>query len=215
MNKRLLVACEYSGRVREAFRKLGYDAWSCDFLPSDDNSPYHIQGDVLQQLDKGWDMMIAHPPCTYLANSGVTWLHRQDGRWELMREGAEFFKKLLDAPIPLIAVENPIMHKYAVEIIGRRQDQVVQPWMFGHMERKGTGLWLKGLPKLTPTNDVKEAMLKLPKNVQQRLHYLPPSKDRWKLRSTTYQGIADAMAAQWSDARAIPTPENKSISKEE
>jgi len=194
---RILVACEFSGKVREAFRKLGHDAWSCDLLPSDDNSPYHIQGDVLDHLNEGWDLMIAHPPCTYLTNAGVVWLERQAGRKELMKQGAEFFKKLLDAPIPRIAVENPIMHKYAVEIIGRRQDQAVQPWMFGHMERKATCLWLKGLPKLIPTNNVKEAMLKLPKNIQQRLHYLPPSKDRWKLRSTTYQGIADAMAVQW------------------
>ena len=194
---KVLVACEYSGKVREAFRKLGHDAWSCDLLPADDNSPYHYQCDVLTLLDKGWDMMVAHPPCTYLTNAGVTWLHRQPGRWEKVREGAEFFKTLLEADIPLIAVENPIMHKYAVEIIGRRQDQVLQPWMFGHTERKGTCLWLKGLPKLTPTNIVKEEMLKLPKNQQQRLHYLPPSKDRWKLRSETYQGIADAMAEQW------------------
>jgi hypothetical protein len=194
---RILIACEYSGKVRKAFRKLGHDAWSCDLLPSDDNSPYHIQGDVLEVLDDGWDIMIAHPPCTYLTNAGVTWLTRQPGRHELMVDGARFFKKLLEAPIPLIAVENPIMHKYAVEIIGRRQDQVLQPWMFGHTERKATCLWLKGLPKLQETNNVKEEMLKLPKNIQQRLHYLPPSKDRWKLRSTTYQGIANAMAEQW------------------
>lgn len=193
----ILIACEYSGRVREAFRKLGHDAWSCDLLPADDNSPYHIQGDVLEGLDKGWDMMIAHPPCTYLSNSGVSWLYKQDGRWDKMREGALFFAELLQAPIPLITVENPIMHKYAVKIIGRRQNRVIQPYMFGHPERKATCLWLKGLPELEPTNDVKEEMLKLPKNVQQRLHYLPPSKDRWKIRSTTYQGIADAMAEQW------------------
>lgn len=194
---RILIACEYSGRVREAFRKLGHDAWSCDLLPADDGSKYHIQGDVLEQLDKGWDMMIAHPPCTYLANSGVSWLYKQEGRWEKMREGAEFFSALLNAPIPLIAVENPIMHKYAVEIIGRRQDQVIQPYMFGHLEQKGTCLWLKGLKPLRETHNVKEEMLKLPKEVRQRLHYLPPSKDRWKIRSTTYQGIADAMAEQW------------------
>mgnify|MGYP001076157201 CR=1 FL=1 len=194
---RVLVACEFSGRVREAFRKLGHDAWSCDLLPSEDDSPYHIQGDVLKVLNDGWDLMIAHPPCTYLTNAGVTWLHRQPGRWEKMREGAKFFKLLLEADIPLIAVENPIMHKYAVEIIGRRQDQVLQPWMFGHPETKATCLWLKGLPKLVPTNDVKREMLKLPKNKQQRLHYLPPSKDRWKERSRTFQGIADAMAQQW------------------
>jgi hypothetical protein len=200
---KILIACEYSGRVREAFRKLGHDAWSCDLLPSDDNSPYHITGDVLEHLE-GWDMMIAHPPCTYLSNSGVSWLYKDESRWEKMREGAEFFRALLSADIPLIAVENPIMHKYAVEIIGRRQDQLIQPYMFGHLERKATCLWLKGLPPLKETDNVKEEMLKLPKNVQQRLHYLPPSKDRWKIRSTTYQGIADAMAAQWSSA-AMPS----------
>lgn len=194
---RILVACEYSGKVREAFRKLGHDAWSCDILPSDDNSPYHYTGGVFYIINDGWDMMIAHPPCTYLTNAGVSWLYRKEGRWEQMREGAEFFKKLLEADIPKIAVENPIMHKYAVEIIGRRQDQVIQPWMFGHMEQKATCLWLKGLPLLKPTNDVKTEMLKLPKEVAQRLHYLPPSKDRWKIRSETYQGIADAFAAQW------------------
>lgn len=197
---KILIVCEYSGRVREVFRKLGHDAQSCDLLPSDDNSPYHYQGNVFDILyDGSWDMMIAHPPCTYLTNAGVSWLHKRPERWEQMREGAKFFKALLEAPIQLIAVENPIMHKYAVEIIGRRQDQVIQPWMFGHMERKATCLWLKGLPQLTPTNNVKEAMLELPKNVQQRLHYLPPGKDRWKLRSITYQGIADAMAEQWSN----------------
>lgn len=197
---RILIACEYSGKVREAFRKLGHDAWSCDLLPSDDNSPFHIQGDVLEIIYDDWDMMIAHPPCTYLTNAGVTWLHRQPGRGDLMEEGARFFKMLLEAPIPKIAVENPIMHKYAIEIIGRRQDQVLQPWMFGHTERKATCLWLKGLPKLTPTNNVREEMLKLPKNQQQRLHYLPPSRDRWKLRSETYQGIANAMAEQWGQS---------------
>ena len=194
---RVLVACEYSGKVREAFRKLGHDAWSCDLLPADDNSPYHIQGDVLEQLDKGWDLMIAHPPCTYLTNAGVSWLYKKEGRWDDMRDGAEFFKALLNCNIPKIAVENPIMHKYAVEIIGRRQDQVIQPWMFGHTEQKATCLWLKGLPPLTPTDNVKEEMMKLSPKERQRLHYLPPSKDRWKIRSETYQGIADAMAAQW------------------
>ena len=194
---RVLVACEYSGKVREAFRKLGHDAWSCDLLPADDNSPYHYQGDVFDIIDQDWDLMIAHPPCTYLTNAGVSWLYRKEGRWDQMKDGAEFFKKLLEADIPKIAVENPIMHKYAVEIIGRRQNQVVQPWMFGHMEQKATCLWLKGLPELKPTNNVKEDMLKLPKAVAQRLHYLPPSKDRWKIRSETYQGIADAMANQW------------------
>lgn len=194
---RVLVACEYSGKVRQAFRDKGHDAWSCDLLVADDGSPYHYQCDVLTILDMGWDLMIGHPTCTYLTNAGVTWLHRQPGRWDKMVDGANFFNKLLNAPIPKIAIENPIMHKYAVEIIGRRQDQVIQPWMFGHKESKATCLWLKNLPLLKPTNNVRDEMLKLPKNQQQRLHYLPPSKDRWKIRSETYQGIANAMAEQW------------------
>lgn len=199
---RVLVACEFSGKVRDAFIKAGHDAWSCDLLPGEGEFTHkHLWGDVLE-LFKGepfrkWDLMIAHPPCTYLSNSGVCWLHKQPERWDKMREGAEFFKKLLNAPIPLIAVENPIMHKYAKEIIGMEQTQVIQPYMFGHTERKATCLWLKGLPPLVPTNNVKEEMEKLPKNQAQRLHYLPPSKDRWKLRSTTYDGIANAMAEQW------------------
>lgn len=194
---RILVACEYSGRVREAFRKLGHDAWSCDLLPSDDNSPYHYQGDVFDIIDQGWDLMIAHPPCTYLTNSGVTWLYKDPTRWKDLIDGAVFFRKLWQADVPLKAIENPIMHKYAREIIGGKQTQIVQPYMFGHMERKATTLWLTGLPPLVETNNVYDEMIKLPKNIQQRLHYLPPSKDRWKIRSETYQGIADAMAEQW------------------
>lgn len=193
---RILIACEYSGRVREAFRKLGHDAWSCDLLPADDNSPYHIQGDVLEVLNNGWDMMIAHPPCTYLSNSGVQYLHSRDGRWELMREGAKFFRALLDAPIPLKAIENPIMHKYAVEIIGRRQDQVVHPWMFGEDASKGTCLWLVGLPKLVPTQIIKKR--RYANQTPGGHNKFGPSPDRWKLRSLTFQGIADAMAEQWS-----------------
>ena len=194
---KVLVACEYSGRVREAFRALGHDAWSCDLLPSDDNSEFHIQGDVIPLLNQGWDLLIAHPPCTYLCNSGVSWLHRTEGRWEKMVEGAEFFNLFWQANIPKICVENPIMHKYAKEIIGAEQTQTVQPWMFGHAESKATCLWLKGLDPLIETNNVKDEWKFLPKKEAQRLHMLPPSKDRWKLRSMTYQGIANAMAEQW------------------
>jgi hypothetical protein len=161
---------------------------SCDLLPTDAPGP-HYQGDVFDIIDQGWDLMIAHPPCTYLSNSGVRWLYSQPGRWDLMKEGANFFKALLEADIPMIAVENPIMHKHAVEIIGRRQDQVVQPWQFGHGETKATCFWLKGLPKLMPT-DVVEGR-------EQRIHLLPPSADRWKIRSETFSGIANAMADQW------------------
>jgi hypothetical protein len=194
---KVLVGCEYSGVVRSAFRKLGHDAWSCDILPSDDNSEFHLQCDVLTVLNQGWDLAIFHPPCTYLTNSGVTWLHKDIKRWPLLFEGAEFFKKLLNAPIPKIAIENPIMHKYSKSIIGTHQSQVIQPWMFGHTESKATCLWLKGLPLLKETDNVKEEFLKLPKKEAQRLHYLPPSADRWKIRSTTFKGIAEAIASQY------------------
>ena len=202
---RVLVACEFSGTVRNAFRKRGHDAWSCDILPADDGSEHHYQDDIRNVLGRGkpwnepsWDLMIAHPPCTYLMNSGVTWLHRDPTRWAKLDEAAEFFKMLLDAPIPRIAIENPIMHKYAKERIGgMKQSQVIQPWMFGHPESKATCLWLKNLPTLKETKNVKEEMLKLPDSERQRLHWLPPSADRWKLRSTTYLGIAEAMAEQW------------------
>lgn len=194
---KVLVACEYSGKVRDAFIRKGHDAMSCDLLPTDVEGPHYV-GNVLDILDQGWDLMVAHPPCTYLTNSGVTWLHKDPSRWSKLDEGAAFFKSLLDAPIPKIAIENPIMHGYAKDRIGGiKQSQVIQPWMFGHMEQKATCLWLKGLPNLVATNNVKEEMLLLPKNQRERLHYLPPSVDRWKLRSTTYSGIAEAMAEQW------------------
>lgn len=187
----VLVACEFSATVRTAFEALGHYALSCDLLPSDVPGE-HYQGDVLELLDWGWDLMIAHPPCTYLCNSGVSWLHRDPQRWQQMTDGATFFRQLLNAPIPHIAVENPIMHRYAVNIIGTRQNQVVQPYQFGHGESKATGLWLKNLPALQPTE--------LVAGREQRLHRLPPSTDRWKLRSMTYPGIAKAMAEQWSKA---------------
>jgi hypothetical protein len=195
---RVLVACEYSATVRDAFRALGHDAWSCDLLPTDGNPKWHLIGDVLEIIDDGWDLMIAHPPCTYLTNSGVTWLHRDPSRWAKLDEGAAFFKALLDAPVKRIAIENPVMHKYAKERIGGvRQTQTIQPYQFGHLEQKATCLWLKGLMPLRPTTDLKAETKALPDNQRQRLHYLPPSADRWKLRSTTYKGIAEAMADQW------------------
>lgn len=207
---RVLVACEYSGVVRNAFLAKGYDAWSCDLLPSDDGSNRHIVGDARHILDDGWDyLIVAHPPCTRLCNSGVSWLNKppkgktKAQMWAELDAGAALFCDFWDAPIPRIAVENPIMHKYAVQRIGgQRQTQIVQPWWFGHPEKKATGLWLKNLPKLVASNDVKTEMERLPKNQQQRLHYLPPSKDRWKLRSTTFQGLADAMADQWGSLAA-------------
>ena len=193
---KVLVACEYSGTVRDAFIAKGHEAMSCDLLPTDVPGP-HYQGDIFDIINDGWDLMIAHPPCTYLTNSGVTWLYKQEGRWKDLIDGAVFFRRLHESNIPKIAVENPIMHKYAKQIIGVDQSQVIQPWMFGHAEQKATCLWLKCLPLLKPTNNVKEEMMKLTPQERQRLHYLPPSEDRWKIRSKTYDGIAQAMAEQW------------------
>lgn len=197
----VLVACEESQEVTKAFRAKGHEAYSCDIKPCSGGHPeWHYQGDVSELLRQDWDLIIAHPPCTYLTNTGVSWLtgkKKKPGRWEQMREGAEFFKRFLDHPCAKIAIENPIMHKYAIEIIGRKHDQLIQPYQFGHTERKATCFWLKGLTPLHETNNVKEEMDKLPKREQQRLHYLPPSADRAKLRSKTFEGIAQAMAAQW------------------
>tara|TARA_B100000749_G_scaffold273372_1_gene256250 strand:- start:5488 stop:6075 length:588 start_codon:yes stop_codon:yes gene_type:complete len=193
---KVLVACEYSGRVRDAFLAKGHDAISCDLLPTDSPGP-HYQGDVFDLDLSEFDLMIAHPPCTYLTNAGVTWLHKQEKRWINMIDGAVFFRKLLDAPVKMKCIENPVMHKYAKQIVGVKQTQVVQPWMFGHMEQKATCLWLSGLSELQETENVKNQMMRLPDNERQRIHYLPPSPDRWKLRSTTFQGLANAMAEQW------------------
>lgn len=198
---RVLVACEYSGRVREAFRKLGHDAWSCDLLPADDGSPYHYQCDVFEIINLGWDMMIAHPPCTYLANSGVGRLYSQPLRWQELIDGAVFFRNLWQADIPLKAVENPIMHGYAKKIIGGTHTQVIQPWMFGEDASKATCLWLTGLPPLQPTNVIKKK--RYANQTPSGQNNLGPSKDRWKLRSYTYQGIADAMAEQWGQPRLV------------
>lgn len=180
----VLVACEYSGVVRRAFRELGHNAYSCDLLPADDGSEYHYQCDVLELLgETSWDLMIAHPPCTHLAVSGARWFK---DKVEEQKEALDFVQMLLDAPIPRIALENPVS---IISTKIRKPDQIVQPWMFGHGETKATCLWLKGLPKLIPTNIVEGR--------EARIHKLGPSPDRWKIRSTTYTGIAQAMANQW------------------
>lgn len=199
--RRLLVACEYSGRVREAFRKKGWDAWSCDLLPSEDDSPHHIQGDVLSLslLGRGWDMMIAHPPCTRLANSGVRWLHER-GLWEELDEACEFYKEFQNAPIPRKCIENPIMHKYAKERLGDVRRQVVQPWQFGEPFFKATGFELHNLPDLVPTGILTRPVKGTPEHTKwSACHMASPGPNRWKERSRTYQGIADGMAEQWSD----------------
>lgn len=189
---RVLIACEYSGIVRESFKLKGHNAWSCDLLPTEIEGQ-HIQADVLDILDQDWDLMIAHPPCTDLAVSGAAWFKEKiaDGR---QQKALDFVSNLMNAPINKICVENPIS---VISTKIRKPDQIIQPWQFGHPEKKATCFWLKNLPKLQETRNVKEEMLKLPKQKQQRLHYLPPSKDRWKIRSTTFQGIANAMADQW------------------
>jgi len=197
---KILIACEESQAVCIAFREQGHEAYSCDIIPTSGNHPeWHIQDDVLNHLNDGWDLMIAHPPCTYLSNSGVCWLYQDPFRWGFLDDGAEFFKKLLDAPIERIAIENPIPHKYATERIGSTYNQIIQPWMFGHAESKATCLWLKNLPKLKETDNVKEEWKKLPKNEGQRLHCLPPGPERAKLRSKTFSGIAAAMSLQWGN----------------
>ena len=185
---KVLIACEFSGIVREAFKAKGHDAWSCDLLPTEIPGQ-HIQGDVLEILEDGWDLMIAHPPCTRLCNSGVRWLEERD-LWHDMRCGGLFFRDLMLADIPKIAIENPIPHKYAVKVIGQKYNQIIQPWQFGHGETKATCLWLKNLPKLKPTNIVEGR--------EQRIFNMPKNADRGRLRSITFPGIAKAMAEQWS-----------------
>jgi len=182
MKMKILVACEYSGRVRDAFQSLGHYAVSCDLLPTDVPG-FHYQGDVRDILNDGWDLMIAHPPCTHLAVSGARWFKEKQAE---QAEALDFVRLLLAAPIPRIALENPIS---IISSRIRKPDQIIQPWQFGHGETKATCLWLKGLPLLQPTNivDGREA----------RIHKMPPSADRWKKRSETYQGIAYAMATQW------------------
>ena len=181
---KVLVACEYSGRVRDAFIAKGHDAMSCDILPSDVPGP-HYQGDVLDILGDGWDLMVCHPPCTHLAVSGARHFAAKQASG-VQEEALRFVLTLLNAPIPKIALENP------VSIISsriRKPDQIIQPWQFGHGETKTTCLWLKNLPDLVPTNIVSGR--------DNRIHMMPPSPDRWKKRSTTYLGIASAMAEQW------------------
>ncbi len=187
---RVLIACEFSGTVRRAFRDRGHDAWSLDLLPAEDDSPHHFMTDALRFIRKDtlapWDLMICHPPCTHLAVSGARWF-----KDKLVEQAAalEFVRTLLDAPIPRIALENPIS---IISSKIRKPDQVIQPWQFGHGETKATCLWLKNLPKLVPT--------KIVEGREPRIHHMSPGPDRWKERSRTMQGIADAMADQWGAA---------------
>lgn len=180
----VLIACEFSGIVRDAFIEQGYNAVSCDLLPSERPGP-HIQDDVRLHLEDGWELMIAHPPCTYLAVSGARWFK---DRQEEQEKALEFVQLLLDAPIPRIALENPVS---VISTHIRKPDQYIQPWEFGHPETKKTGLWLKNLPLLIPTRIVNPTST--------RVHNEPPGPNRWKNRSRTLWGVARAMAEQWSD----------------
>ncbi len=183
---RVLVACEFSGTVRRAFRRAGFDAWSCDLLPAEDlNDGHHFKCDVSVIIHDQWDLMIAHPTCTHIASSGARWWQKKIGK---QREALEFMRDLLEADIPHIAVENPVG---AFSTYWRKPDQIIQPWQFGHGEVKTTCLWLKNLPLLTPTNIVEGR--------EQKCWKMPPQLDRWKKRSLTYSGIATAMAKQWGD----------------
>lgn len=216
---RVLVACEWSGTVRDAFRRRGHEAWSCDLLGPDDLRDefkaqewpnYHLQGDVRELFNVfgwQWDLLIAHPPCQYLCNSGVRWLykdgHKEYGRdpkrWKLMEQGAELFDWLASRDVPHICLENSIMHEYATDRIGRSPTQIIQPWMFGHGETKATALYLKALPKLQPTNIVEGR--------EPVVHYASPGPDRGRIRGRTYRGVADAMAEQWGvNARYVRRP---------
>lgn len=182
--KRILVACEFSGIVRDAFAARGWYAWSCDLLPSE-RPGQHIEGDVLEHLEEGWDMMIAHPPCTHLAVSGARWFYKK--RDEQL-QALYFVKRLMNAPIKRKALENPIS---IISSKIRKPDQIIQPWQFGHGETRATCLWLYDLPELEPTNIVDGRT--------HRIHLMPPGPYRWRERSRTFRGIADAMAAQWGD----------------
>ena len=211
---RILIAGEVSGIVREAFRCKGHQVVSCDLLKTEKStSPdsWHYQGNVFDIIKNGgfivqenhgfsyWkefkpDLMIAHPPCTYLTYAGSRWLYEESGRWSKMLEASEFFKKLLSADIEKKVIENPIPHRHATL---PKYSQIIQPWQFGHTENKRTCLWINGLPFLRETNNVKQQMVGMHKKHTDKAHYMAPSKDRGKLRSITYQGIANAMAEQW------------------
>lgn len=204
MGPRVLVACESSGRVRRAFRAAGCNALSCDLLPADDGSPYHILGDVRDVLQEGWDLMVAHPPCTYLSSSGIHWTARGLRDPALTDAAVAFVEILMNAPIRRIAIENPVG---VLSSRIRRPDQVVQPYNFGEDASKRTCLWLKELPLLNPTIRVPGRLVSLPngRTVERWSNQgdsgqsrLGPSSDRWRLRSLTYEGIASAMAQQWA-----------------
>lgn len=194
---KVLVACEYSGAVRDSFISKGHDAMSCDLLPTDVPGPHH-HGNVLDIINNGWDLMVAHPPCTYLSVSGMHWTKRGLRDPRLTEDALEFVNLLLNAPIARIALENPVS---VISSRIRKPDQIITPWQFGHDASKKTCLWLRGLPMLQPTKIIEPRVVDGKKRwgnqTDSGQNKLPPSKDRWKIRSETYRGIAEAMAEQW------------------
>ena len=194
---RVLVACEYSGRVRDAFRRHGHDAWSCDLLECEANPTWHYQGPVEEILDQGWDLMVAHPPCTHLAVSGSRHFHRKQRE---QRDALNFVRLLMSAPIPRWCIENPVS---VISSAIRPPDQIIQPWEHGHGETKATCFWLQNLPRLVPSNCVEGR--------EPKVHLMSPGPDRWKERSRTYQGVADAMADQWGSRLLPPVVEQLSL----
>jgi hypothetical protein len=206
---KILIGCETSGVMRRAFAARGHDVWSCDLLPADDGSNRHITGDVRDYLKEGWDLLaVMHPPCTRLCNSGVRWLHTPPpGRthaemWRELDEGAALFAACWQAPAPRVAIENPVMHKHARERLPTDlpKPQIVQPWWFGEQAFKATGFYLRGLPALTATNRLTPPKAKDDPEAHKRwsaIHRAPPGPDRWKFRSRTFDGIAEACADQW------------------
>jgi hypothetical protein len=194
---RILVACEYSGRVRDAFRKRGHDAWSCDLLECEADPQWHHQGPVEELLHEGWDLMVAHPPCTHLAVSGSRHFHRKQRE---QRDALNFVRLLMSAPIPRWCIENPVS---VISSAIRPPDQIIQPWEHGHGETKATCFWLQNLPRLVPSNCVEGR--------EPKVHLMSPGPDRWKERSRTYQGVADAMAYQWGSRLLPPVVEQLSL----
>lgn len=205
---RVLVACESSGMVRRAFAARGHDAWSCDLLPAEDGSSRHIVGDARELLDDGWDLMISHTPCTRLCNSGVRWLSEPpagrtlEALWAELREGAALFSTFWNAKIPKVCIENPVMHKHAKAlIVDYRHPQIVQPWWFGEKAFKATGLYMRGLPRLVPTNRLVPPRPRTAEHkAWSKVFLASPGKDRWRDRSRFLPGFADAMAEQWGGA---------------
>jgi hypothetical protein len=206
---KILIGCETSGIFRRAFAARGHDVWSCDLLPAEDGSNRHIQGDVRDVLNDGWDLAVLHPPCTRLCNSGVRWLHTpppgrtRDQMWAELRDGADLFAACWQALIPRVAVENPVMHKHAAALLpgDLPRPHIVQPWWFGDKAKKATGWYLRGLPPLTATDRIEPPQSGTPEaRAWEQVHRAPPGPDRWKFRSRSFPGMAEAAAHQWGDA---------------